>query len=65
MVKLKIGWSFYQVATLIPAVYHVTMPKEVDEFLSVLRVTIEVRCIACTHACIRHPHTRHLPRLAD
>ena len=50
MVKLKIGWSFYQVATLIPAVYHVTMPKEVDDFLTVLRVTIEVRCIACMHA---------------
>ena len=50
MVKLKIGWSFYQVATLIPAVYHVTLPKEVDDFLAVLRVTIEVRCIACTHA---------------
>ena len=53
MIKLKIGWSFYQVATLIPAVYHVTMPKEVDDFLAVLRVTIEVSCIM--HAYMHAP----------
>ena len=33
MIKLKIAWSFYQVATLIPAVYHITLPKQVGDML--------------------------------
>jgi hypothetical protein len=48
MVKIKIAWSFYQVATLIPAVYHVQMPAQVNDALEFFRLAIVCRSAART-----------------
>ena len=40
MVKIKIAWSFYQIATLIPAVYQVEMPAQVNDALEFCRLAI-------------------------
>ena len=39
--QVKIAWSFYQVATLIPAVYQVQLPAQVNDALEMFRVTLE------------------------
>ena len=49
--QVKITWSFYQVATLIPAVYSVEMPAQVNAVLEVKTPS----------SCCRPTHT--LPRL--
>jgi hypothetical protein len=40
--QVKIAWSFYQVATLIPAVYHVQLPAQVNDVLETFRVTLDL-----------------------
>ena len=48
--QVKITWSFYQVVTLIPAVYSVEMPAQVDAVLEV-----NASCSAAPH-----PYPTHL-----
>lgn len=52
MVKAKIALSFYQVASLIPAVYKVTLPKQVDRWLSYFRVAIEIDAWGVRLSCL-------------
>ena len=40
--QVKIAWSFYQVATLIPEVYLVQLPAQVTEVLEFFRLSIEL-----------------------
>ena len=40
--RCRIAWSFYQVATLIPAVYKVTMPTQVAKVLDFFSIAIEI-----------------------
>ena len=40
--QVKIAWSFYQVATLIPAVYQVQLPAQVNDALETFRFTLEM-----------------------
>ena len=40
--QVKIAWSFYQVATLIPVVYLVQLPTQVEEALDIFRISIEL-----------------------
>jgi len=39
---LKITWSFYQVVTLVPLIYAVTLPPSVKAFLDAIRFVVEI-----------------------
>ena len=49
--QVKIAWSFYQVATLIPAVYLVQLPKQVEEVLDLFRISIELEAYNIHISC--------------
>ena len=50
-VQARHGRSFYQVATLIPAVYHVSMPTQVADVLNLFRVAIEIDAWGLHFSC--------------
>ena len=49
--QVKIAWSFYQVATLIPVVYLVQLPKQVEEVLDLFRISIELEAYNIHISC--------------
>ena len=51
LVKIKISLSFYQVATLIGAVYKVNMPQNVKDLLKVFNVGVEIDAWGLHLAC--------------
>ena len=49
--QVKIAWSFYQVATLIPVVYLVQLPTQVEEALDIFRISIELEAYNIHISC--------------
>ena len=49
--QVKIAWSFYQVATLIPVVYLVQLPTQVEEVLDLFRISIELEAYNIHISC--------------
>ena len=53
--QIKIAWSFYQICALIPDVYQVQLPVQVDEALQFFRLSIDLDAWNVHMSCCEWP----------